>query len=278
MSFRISENFIQGKSPIRQKCEDRIVITDNFVCVIDGATSKSSLQFDSKTQGVISGELIEKVLTSFDPDGGVDQLIEEINIEFNKFYQDQRLAAHMKTAPVDRLNASMIVYSDHLKELWLIGDCQAMINGQKITNPKIIDEVLSNLRAFVIDTQLMQGASIEDLITSDTARETIMPFLKEQSLFQNNCFESIYSYVVLDGFEINPGHIKKYKVPDTGFLVLATDGYPELFDNLHQSEHHLKHILENDPLCHRLFKSTKGLQAGNLSFDDRAYVKIEITG
>jgi uncharacterized protein YdbL (DUF1318 family) len=278
MSFNILEKFIQGKSPVRSKCEDRIVITNNFVCVIDGATSKSDLTFGSKTQGVISGELIEKVVSSFHHDGDVNKLIEEINIEFNQFYQDENLVAHMKTAPVDRLNASLIIYSDHRKELWQIGDCQAIINGRKIENPKIIDSVLSDLRAFVIDGQLSRGAKIDDLLVNDTGREAIMPFLKEQSHFQNNCFDSVYSYVVLDGFAINPNQIKTYKVDGAAFVVLTTDGYPEIFDNLNEAEQHLKYILENDPLCCKLFKSTKGLQPGNFSFDDRAYVKLEITG
>ena len=64
MSFKVIEKFILGKSRDISKCEDRIVVTDHFACLIDGATSKSDIDFDSKTQGVIAGELIEKVVRS----------------------------------------------------------------------------------------------------------------------------------------------------------------------------------------------------------------------
>ena len=41
MRSKIINNFVLGKSPDQSKCEDGIVITDNYCCVIDGATTKS---------------------------------------------------------------------------------------------------------------------------------------------------------------------------------------------------------------------------------------------
>ena len=35
-------------------------------------------------------------------------------------------------------------------------------------------------------------------------------------------------------------------------------------------------LLQRDPLLFRDYKSTKGLVAGNVSFDDRAYVKVQL--
>lgn len=57
-------------------------------------------------------------------------------------------------------------------------------------------------------------------------------------------------------------------------IVLASDGYPYLKDSLEASEHALQGVLRDDPLLFRTYKATKGIQQGNLSFDDRAYVKI----
>jgi glycerophosphoryl diester phosphodiesterase len=45
---------------------------------------------------------------------------------------------------------------------------------------------------------------------------------------------------------------------------------------LEASEQALQEILRDDPLLFRKYKATKGLQPGNVSFDDRAYVKIEL--
>lgn len=57
-------------------------------------------------------------------------------------------------------------------------------------------------------------------------------------------------------------------------MILASDGYPKLFNSLIESELYLKKIINEDPLCYKLFKSTKGINKGKLSFDDRAYIKF----
>ena len=81
----------------------------------------------------------------------------------------------------------------------------------------------------------------------------------------------------MDGYSIDSKHIKVHKISESDFtIILASDGYPEVFNTLQESEDYLDYILKNDPLCYRIFKSTKGLKKGNLSFDDRAYVKIEL--
>ena len=36
----------------------------------------------------------------------------------------------------------------------------------------------------------------------------------------------------------------------------------------------LQDLLEQDPMCFRLYPSTKGVKPGNVSFDDRAYCRI----
>ena len=58
--------------------------------------------------------------------------------------------------------------------------------------------------------------------------------------------------------------------------MLASDGYPYLKDTLEASEQALQEVLQEDPLLFRKYKATKGLQIGNRSFDDRAYIKLEI--
>ncbi len=59
-------------------------------------------------------------------------------------------------------------------------------------------------------------------------------------------------------------------------IILASDGYPLLKNSLEASEQALHHILENDPLLFRLYKATKGVQDGHVSYDDRAYIKLRL--
>ena len=62
-------------------------------------------------------------------------------------------------------------------------------------------------------------------------------------------------------------------------IVLATDGYFDLYGTLQETEQALCHQIETDPLCigmgcDKNNKSTKGVLPGNCSFDDRTYVRI----
>ena len=57
-------------------------------------------------------------------------------------------------------------------------------------------------------------------------------------------------------------------------LGKSSDGYPFLKGTLHESEEALVCQLRDDPLCIRSFKATKGLMLGNVSFDDRCYLRF----
>ena len=58
--------------------------------------------------------------------------------------------------------------------------------------------------------------------------------------------------------------------------MLASDGYPTLLPTLHESEKALAQHLTDDPQNITDFIATKGLVDGNVSFDDRAYIKLTI--
>ncbi len=59
-------------------------------------------------------------------------------------------------------------------------------------------------------------------------------------------------------------------------VVLASDGYPILKATLQESEESLARHLADDPQNIKEYVATKGLVEGNLSFDDRAYVRLTI--
>ncbi len=59
-------------------------------------------------------------------------------------------------------------------------------------------------------------------------------------------------------------------------VVLASDGYPTLLPTLRESEEALAKHLATDPQNITDFVATKGLVEGNVSFDDRAYVSLNI--
>ena len=79
-----------------------------------------------------------------------------------------------------------------------------------------------------------------------------------------------------DGLPVQMKQVTLFSVGDAKEVVLSSDGYPHLYSTLRESECYLADILEKDPLCMRLYKSTKGMKKGDLSFDDRAYLRIKM--
>jgi len=158
----------------------------------------------------------------------------------------------------------------------MIGDCQCMVDNKLHLNNKLIDRLLSETRAFYIVKELINGKTIEDLRKFDTGREYILPLLKSQLYFQNNRFDSEYSYCVIDGFKINISQVKVIDTHNAKNIVLASDGYPKLFNNLNETEKYLNYVIEKDPLCYNLYKSTKGKGINMVSYDDRAYLRLEL--
>jgi glycerophosphoryl diester phosphodiesterase len=88
--------------------------------------------------------------------------------------------------------------------------------------------------------------------------------------------DDYFGYSVFDGMGINKNLIKIYTVKAGDHVVLASDGYPKLFDTLKESEEYLKWVLEIDPLSIKENKQTKMIKKGNISFDDRSYLSFTI--
>ena len=275
MRSKIINNFVQGKSPDQSKCEDRIVITDNYCCVIDGATTKSQKSIYEKASGILAVEILEQAVIAADRELNASDFANFVTEFVAQFYHEKGIYDSVKANAQKRISAVMAVYSVCHEEVWCIGDCQCMIDEEWHFKENLVDEINSKTRSLILELELLKGKTIEELQKEDVGRGFILPILQQQHLFQNAQYENPLSFQVVDGFPIDIEKVRIYDVQENKTLVLASDGYPVLFPTLRESEEYLAYILKHDPLCHQLFKSTKGLTAGNLSFDDRAYLKIE---
>jgi glycerophosphoryl diester phosphodiesterase len=160
-------------------------------------------------------------------------------------------------------------------EVWFVGDCQCMLNQELIRNTKHIDDITANARAMFLATEIAQGKTIEELRQHDTGRAFILPLLERQMIFQNNPSAGPYWFPVIDGFHVPDAGIRVLSLSENvETVVLASDGYPYLKDTLSASEQALQELLQDDPVLFRSYKATKSVQQGNLSFDDRAYLKL----
>lgn len=264
----IIEQNITGKHTAAD-CEDGIVVTDGFVAVIDGSTSKTAKRINPEMRnGRYCMTIIADYIRTMPRDISLDDFCNGITARIHSLYpaDDSRLAAH----PEERLCAVAAVYSDYHKEVWLIGDCQCMVGGKLYSNGKPSEKVVATKRSSLFAQALADHPDMTDghsHIVHDYARDAILPDLIASMQDENK------TYAVIDGFPIYKEGIKVVKAEE-GTIVLASDGYPFLCPTLVKSEDKLRRQLADDPYNVKTFLATKGLMQGNVSFDDRAYIRF----
>ena len=274
--MKIIEQFLKSKTHNETDCEDCLFVSEYFTAVIDGVTAKSALKYKNETPGRFCSQLIKKALEELPVQSTAYQAIEFLSSAVSSMYKELGIEKRVLNFPSERASACIAIYSKTKNEVWMVGDCQCRIDGTSYTNPKAIDSLLSDIRSFFIQTELKSGKSTEAILAKDSGREFITPLLERQSLFQNSLEKNEFTYGVIDGFKVPESEIRIIKLSHPTTIILATDGYPQLFDSLAQSERYLKKILKTDPLCFRVFKSTKALQPDNTSFDDRAFLSFRL--
>ena len=285
----IESSIIGKKSP--EACEDGMVVTDDFIAVIDGSTSKTPkhLNPDMKNGRYAMMLISEYIREELKTDASVDEFCQGVTAYiYNKVYEKLGMEERLKEHPEERLTASAILYSRTRNEVWMVGDCQAIIDGKLYENGKPYEEKIARKRVELI----AQGLSPAE------ARKQIEPLLIKAMLSGQNL-----TYTVIDGFPIYREGVKVVSVSDScsvqdsvpasdsvpcsdsvsasgtipsssSEIVLASDGYPFLEPTLAASEAALAEQIANDPQNIRSFIATKGIVEGNKSFDDRTYIRF----
>lgn len=284
------ESSIIGKKS-QEACEDGMVVTDDFIAVIDGSTSKTPkhLNPDMKNGRYAMMLISEYIREELKADASVDDFCQGVTAYiYNKVYEKLGVEERLKEHPEERLTASAILYSRTRNEVWMVGDCQAIIDGKLYENGKPYEQEIARKRVELIE----QGLSPAE------ARKQIEPLLIKAMLSGQN-----QTYTVIDGFPIYREGVKVVSVSasssvqdsvpasdsvpcsdsasasdtipsSSSEIVLASDGYPFLKPTLAASEAALAEQIANDPQNIRSFIATKGIVEGNKSFDDRTYIRF----
>lgn len=288
--MKIIESSIIGKKG-PEACEDGMVVTDDFIAVIDGSTSKTPkhLNPDMKNGRYAMMLISEYIREELKADASVDDFCQGVTAYiYNKVYEKLGVEDRLKEHPEERLTASAILYSRTRNEVWMVGDCQAIIAGKLYENGKSYEEKIARKRVELIE----QGLSPAE------ARKQIEPLLIKAMLSGQN-----QTYTVIDGFPVYREGVKVVSVSDScsvqdsvpasdsvpcsdsasasgtisvssSEIVLASDGYPFLEPTLAASEAALAEQIANDPQNIHSFIATKGIVEGNKSFDDRTYIRF----
>ena len=290
--MKIIESSIIGKKS-QEACEDGMVVTDDFIAVIDGSTSKTPkhLNPDMKNGRYAMMLISEYIREELKADASVDEFCQGVTAYiYNKVYEKLGVEERLKEHPEERLTASAILYSRIRNEVWMVGDCQAIIAGKLYENGKPYEQEIARKRVELIE----QGLS------PAVARKQIEPLLIKAMLSGQN-----RTYTVIDGFPIYREGVKVVSVSDSSSaqdsvpasdsvpcsdsvsasgtifvssseIVLASDGYPFLEPTLAASEVALAEQIANDPQNIHSFIATKGIVEGNKSFDDRTYIRFSV--
>ena len=294
--MKIIESSIIGKKS-QEACEDGMVVTDDFIAVIDGSTSKTPkhLNPDMKNGRYAMMLISEYIREELKADASVDDFCQGVTAYiYNKVYEKLGVEERLQEHPEERLTASAILYSRTRNEVWMVGDCQAIIDGKLYENGKPYEQEIARKRVELIE----QGLSPAE------ARKQIEPLLIKAMLSGQN-----RTYTVIDGFPIYREGVKVVSVSDScsvqdsvqdsvpasdsvpcsdsvsasgtifvssSEIVLASDGYPFLKPTLAASEASLAEQIANDPQNIHSFIATKGIVEGNKSFDDRTYIRFSV--
>ena len=261
------EAFIEGKSPDLDRCEDRYFVNKDFAVIADGVTSVLPECADMKcSPGARAAEVVVDVVKELHVDSTARQAVDSLTSAIREIPDRKEL----------RAAATVAIYSARRREIWRIGDCKLVIGDEENSCEKLIDSTLSDLRAFLLECELQNGASIESLQENDPGREFIVPAIRRQHQFENKT-GSPFAYAVVNGDYIDDSLVEVIAVPDeVREIVLASDGYPQVRSTLNETERELQLLIREDPLLCREFRSTKPVLPGNNSFDDRTYLRIAV--
>ena len=264
--MEIIESFTCGKKAMFSKNEDLLLITYDFIAVVDGVSAKNGRLFEGETGGRKAADKICETIVLLDKNATAKEAVEKITRGVAEVYEENE--------PKGAAAAGAIIFSKERNEIWSVGDCQCLINGRLFSHEKEIDKINSDVRTLVLEMAKREGKTQEELLKNDLGRAFIMPILKKQHIFANKTGR--FSYGVFNGTPVPDEHIVIHKVKSGDEIVLASDGYPYLRATLSESEKLLEEELKNNPLCDGGYRSTKGKSEDNISFDDRAYIRFKV--
>lgn len=271
--MQIIEHFVCGKSGDDRLCEDKIVITPDFIAVLDGATSRQGLTLGGWSNGRFAAETLASGIAALPPDIPASEAVTKLTRQLrqaaeNAAAQEAKTFTEIWSWPA----AAALLYSRARREIWRVADSSFMIDG--IANYRTFpqEEIWASLRHAFLVARMARGETEAALLAQDPSWEVLTPLIAEFKIFANDAGE--FGYGVFNGTEIPAVHIEVFPAADAKEIVFASDGYPEIFGTLAETEADLARILAADPLMHKIHPQVKGRKQGHLSFDDRSYIRF----
>jgi hypothetical protein len=271
--LEVIEEFTQSKSGDEALNEDRIVVTDDFIAVIDGATSRAGAGLQGMSGGRFAALVLLEGIKEMPPRLSARAAIDRLTL---------RLEDHTRTAaaaekkelkdPWSFPAAALLVYSRYMGEIWRVADSTYVVDGAAHAHTFPQEEIWCKLRHACLCAKLAKGATEEELSEKDPTWDILTPLISELKVFAN--YDGPYGYGVMNGAKVPDRHIEIFDAGDAREIIFASDGYPDVLPTLAETETQLKSLIAQDPLMYKLSPQVKGVKKGGVSFDDRSYIRF----
>lgn len=267
------QSYICSKYGPVEPCGDIVVDSEHYIAIIDGEIPKGEQLWNHMRGDLFVSKILSEAIQNLPPTIDAKSAIEKINDVVRNQYEINGVD-YDKLALDEQLQASVLIYNVARREIWSFGTCMLRINQKSYHILNKGETILSDLRAFCIETAKLKKLEIPHEDTCEYGYEKIMPFLKELPLFANSSHS--FGYDVINGGNIFKERVKVYAVQPGDHVIMASDGYPKLFDTLKETEEYLQAALREDPNCIGKLRRTKGISKNAVSYDDRSIISFTV--
>jgi hypothetical protein len=271
--MHLIEQFTAAKKGAPENNEDVIVVTSDFIGVFDGSTLAAGETLEGMTGGrfaaVKLAEAVHGLPSDIDASGALRFLTASFNAAIKKAAVGTRIDPDNAMAA-----AGMTLYSRDKKELWSVADCPFAIDGVAFSKTMALEPIRTSLRQMLIHMELGRGKTEQDLLENDPTPGIISSTVMKGTRMFTNGIDPVFGYGVLNGHPVPEQHIRIIHTPNAKEIVIASDGYPDIFMTLKETEKYLAKVIAEDPLCYKTNPQPKGVLNGQRSYDDRSYIRF----
>jgi hypothetical protein len=249
--------------------DDRLVVSDDFVAVIDGATSSGPLS--GRSGGVIAAEAVADAVLGLAAEATARQFVDEAGALL-----DRRIGPWPDRL-VSRPCASVVVWSRWRNEIWRVGDCHFRLDDREFLGEKYVDRLSYEFRRAVVRSRLALGLTsfdAERLVA--TLKQPFMPLVEVQHAFANADVDDPLAYGLINGERTPDRFVEIYPVGDAGEIVLCSDGFARPWPTLAEGLDDLARLKREDPLMVNCLTGSRPFPPGADVFDDTTYVRLAL--
>jgi glycerophosphoryl diester phosphodiesterase len=275
----IIEQFSRGKTGDEALNEDNILVSEDFIAVLDGVTSRRGRSLRGMATGRFASQFLAATLAQLPADIDARSACAALNKALMDESTATAVAENLPLAEVWAYPASaLLVYSRARREVWRVADSTFLIDG--VANYRFFpqERVWADLRRAYLHAQLARGVTVESLLDHDPTFDLLTPMISELKIFANSesPHAGIYGYGVLNGTTLPDRYLEVFPAANAKEIVYASDGYPEVINTLEETENALQKTVREDPLMFRIHPQVMGVRKGYESFDDRSYIRFTV--